>query len=553
MILPAPVVLLILDGWGIAPPGPGNAISQSTASEIPRLMKMYPSTELAASGESVGLPPGEDGNTETGHINIGAGRIVFQDLPRINQSVSDHSFHQNQTFLDAFRYAKKHNSNIHLMGLVSDGGVHAQMSHLYALLEIAKAEQFGEKVYLHLFTDGRDSFPTSGVRFLEEVTKRCISLGAGKIATVMGRYFGMDRDHHWERTEKAYRALTEGIGKISADPISVMRDSYAKGVTDEFIDPIVCQGNDGKLIPRISNHDSIIFFNYRIDRPRQLTEAFIRSDFETYKDIAPSFDPYAVKYFHKHIADEDISSLHFQRKVILPDIFFVTMTEYERGLSASVAFPPDKIIHPFGEVISEAGFRQLRLSESEKERFVTYYFNGMREIPFPGEDRIIIPSPRVATYDLAPEMSLKTLTNTLLDRIESGIYSCIIVNIANADMVAHTGNIKQAIKACELIDTSVGRIVSRVLSQKGSCVITADHGNVEEMLSPDGGIDTEHSVFPVPLIVVNKNLEGCTGFMSKGVLGDVAPTLLSLLGLQVPKEMTGRNLLIDCIHKGGSI
>ena len=478
---------------------------------------------------------------------------MFQDLPRINQSIIDGSFYKNPTFLDAFRYAKQHTTNIHLMGLVSDGGVHAQMSHLYALLEIAKVEQCGERVFLHLFTDGRDATPSSGVRFLDEVTKKCASLGAGKIATVMGRYFGMDRDRHWERTEKAYRALTEGVGIHSIDPLGTMRDSYTRGVTDEFIEPIVCEGSDGVMFPRISNHDAIIFFNYRIDRPRQLTEAFMRPDFEHHKGTAPSFDPYTVKYYHKHVVDEKTSSRHFRRKVILPDIFFVTMTEYERDLSASVAFPPDKIVHPFGEVISDAGLRQLRLSESEKERFVTYYFNGMREASYLGEDRVIIPSPRVATYDLAPEMSLEVLTNTLLDRIGSGIYPCIVVNFANADMVAHTGNIKQAIKACELIDRSVGLVVERVLSEKGTCVITADHGNVEEMLSPDGGIDTEHSVFPVPFIAVNKNLEGCTGYMNKGVLGDIAPTILTLLRLDVPKEMTGRNLLIDCMNKGGSV
>ncbi|MBI5613952.1 2,3-bisphosphoglycerate-independent phosphoglycerate mutase [Candidatus Gottesmanbacteria bacterium] len=553
MLTNAPVVLLILDGWGIAPPGPGNAISRSKLSILPRLINMYPSSELGASGESVGLPPGEDGNTETGHINIGAGRIVYQDLPRINQSISDRSFHANPTFLDAFSYAKQHKTNIHLMGLVSDGGVHAQMSHLFALLEIAKSQHCGNQVFLHLFTDGRDASPNSGVRFLEEIMKRCKSLDCGTIATVMGRYFGLDRDHHWERTEKAYRALTEGIGTKGFDILSIMRQSYQKGITDEFIEPIISTRDDGTMLPRISNHDAVIFFNYRIDRPRQLTEVFIRPDFEEHKDVAPSFDPYTVKYYHKHVIDEDINTQHFQRKIILPDIFFVTMTEYERGLSASVAFPPEKIIHPFGEVLSEAGRRQLRISESEKERFVTYYFNGMREVPYLGEDRIIIPSPRVATYDLAPEMALDTLVSTLLDRLDSKIYPVIIANFANADMVAHTGNIQQAIQACEIIDRSIGQITERVLSLGGTCIITADHGNVEEMLTADGNIDTEHSVFPVPFVVVNKRFEGIPGCMKKGVLADIAPTILYLLGLEMPKEMTGKNLLIDCIAKGGTI
>ncbi|MDO8451713.1 MAG: 2,3-bisphosphoglycerate-independent phosphoglycerate mutase [bacterium] len=544
------LVLIILDGWGIAPPGPGNAISLSHLEHIPKLWVSYPHTQLSASGESVGLPSGEDGNTETGHINIGAGRVVYQDLPRINMAIADHSFFTNQAFTGAIQYALHNNSNLHIMGLLSDSGVHANIEHLFALLEIVK--QHGScPVYLHLFTDGRDAPPKSSIRFTQEVERRCKTIGIGKIATICGRYYAMDRDRRWERTELAYRALTECIPNRSSSPISAIEESYKKGKTDEFIDPTIMVDENGTPLPRIGNHDAVIFYNYRIDRPRQLTKAFILPDFETHAPIA-SFDPYAVKYYHKHSVEVDTRTRAFQRTVVLNDLFFVSMTEYERGLPSVVAFPPERVKMPLGRVISDMELRQLRMSETEKERFVTYYFNGMREDPFPGEDHIIVPSPNVSTYDLKPEMSAHELTEKLLDRLKIDVYSLIVVNFANPDMVAHTGNISQARIACEITDSCVGKIVSTQLALGGACIITADHGNVEEMLGSSGEIDTEHSMFPVPFIMVDNRFKNHPVSLPSGKLADIAPTILSYMDLPIPGDMSGRDLLVDVLPKGAT-
>jgi 2,3-bisphosphoglycerate-independent phosphoglycerate mutase len=539
-----PIVLLILDGWGIAPPGPGNAISLAHLTHIPQYWNSYPHTELAASGEAVGLPEGEDGNTETGHMNIGAGRVVYQDLPRINMSISDGSFFTNPAFIGALTFSALHHSNIHLLGLLSDSGVHASREHLYALLTLIKERGNQQPVYLHLFTDGRDSPPTAAKRFITEVESKCSAIGIGKIATVMGRYYAMDRDRRWERTQRAYKALTEQIDHTAPSSLSAIEDSYRQGKTDEFIDPTIIRDTNGIPYPRITNHDAVIFYNYRIDRPRQLTRAFVLSDFEQ-RGAGRAFDPYAVKYFHKHNVDSDSRNEPFIRTVTLPNLYFATMTEYERDLPCVVAFPPEKIASPLPWVYSEHNLRQLHVSESEKERFVTYYFNGLREVPFPGEDRLIVPSPKVATYDLAPEMSAADLTQKLIDRLGLGMYSFIVVNFANPDMVAHTGNIPAAIKACEITDNAVGKIVETVLSVEGTCVITADHGNVEEMLSPDGEMDTEHSTFPVPFIMINSALSTAPHELPKGKLSDIAPTILSYSKLPIPDQMTGKNLLAD--------
>lgn len=542
--MPKPFVLLILDGWGLAPPGPGNAISQATLTHIPRLWSSFPHTQLDASEESVGLPSGEDGNTETGHINIGAGRVVYQDLPRINMSISDGSFYKNDAFLGAISYAKSHQSRIHLMGLLSDSGVHASREHLYALLELMRRQQCMCPVYLHLFTDGRDSPPKSGLRFVHEVEAKLAELGQGHIATIMGRYYAMDRDRRWDRTARAYQALTEDIPNIYRSASEAMEASYQKGITDEFIEPAIISDGQGNPYPRISAHDAVIFYNYRVDRPRQLTRAFTLTDFESHK-TTESFDPYAVKYYHKHLVEEDSRQTPFTRRVILPELFFVTMTEYERTSPGIVAFPLKQVDMPLGQVFSDAGVRQLRVSETEKERFIGYYFNGMREAPFPQEDRLIVPSPKIATYDLQPEMAIRELTSSVLDRLTSNVYGFVAINFANPDMVAHTGNIQAAIKACQVTDECVGRIVSLTLSLGGACIITADHGNVEEMIGPNGEMDTEHSVFPVPCIIVDKQYENRSINLPVGKLADIAPTILSMLGIPLPKEMTGKNLTAD--------
>ncbi len=545
-----PVVLIVLDGWGLAPPGPGNAISQAKLETTPFLWHSYPHAELAASGEAVGLPPGEDGNTETGHINIGAGRTVYQDLPRITMAIKDGSFFTNDAFTAACAHARTNNSNIHLLGVISDSGIHASREHLYALLELIRKQGFTERVYLHVFTDGRDSPPTSGERFVAELEDRLSATGIGKIASVIGRYYAMDRDRRWERTEKAYRCLTQSDGGFqSASAVGAVRSSYARHITDEFIEPTIITDASGNPLPRISDNDAVIFFNFRIDRPRQLTRALVLPDFET-ASWAVAFDPYSVKYYHRHVIHIEELSRPFTRSVTRKNLFFVTMTQYEPNLPVSVAFPPQKVFAPLGSILSEYKIRQLRVSESEKERFVTYYFNGMREVAYSGEDRLIIPSPGVPTYDLKPEMSALELTEQVLHRIAIGVYGFILINFANPDMVAHTGNIPAAIKACEVTDSCVGSIVKAVLSQNGTCIITGDHGNVEEMLGSDGGMDTEHSTFPVPFIMVDSLFQGNPHILPKGTLGDIAPTILAHINLPIPPEMTGKNLLADFMQGG---
>lgn len=537
---------MVLDGWGIGPPGPGNAISQSKLKHIPRLWVSYPHTQLVASGEGVGLPAGEDGNTETGHINIGAGRVVYQDLPRINMSIHDGSFFTNDAFVGAVKFTIQHNSNMHLIGLLSDSGVHASRDHLYALMELVKKQNTNIPLYLHLFTDGRDSPPQAGIRFIDEIEAKCKELGIGKIATLMGRYYGMDRDRRWERTHEAYTALTESITRIAPSAKAAISSSYERGETDEFIKPTIILDDKGRELPRVQNNDAVIFYNFRIDRPRQLTRAFVLSDFET-KTQNIAFDPYAIKYYHKHVVEgnEDSTRKPFTRNIVLSNLFFVTMTEYERNLPCTAAFPPQPVKMPLGRVFAEAGLRQLRVAETEKERFVGYYFNGVREDPFIGEDRLIVPSPKVPTYDLKPDMSAYELTQKLIERIQLGIYSLFVVNFANADMVAHTGNIQSAIKACEVVDECVGKIVAQVLAFSGTCIITADHGNVEEMLGPDGEMDTEHSTFPVPFIIIDHIFDNYPAVLPTGKLADIAPTVLALKGLPVPSQMTGKNLLAD--------
>ncbi|MBI2404898.1 2,3-bisphosphoglycerate-independent phosphoglycerate mutase [Candidatus Gottesmanbacteria bacterium] len=544
--MPKPVVLIVLDGWGIAPPGPGNAISLAKLIHIPRYWVSYPHTELVASGEAVGLPAGEDGNTETGHINIGAGRIVYQDLPRINMAIADGSFYKNEAFIGALRYATSHRSNLHIMGLIGDGGVHSNREHLYALLELIKRQGCDCGVYLHLFTDGRDSPPNAASRFLAEAEEKLAHIGVGKVATIMGRYYAMDRDGRWERTQKAYEALTQVPPLTAPSAKAAVTQAYAAKKTDEFIEPTAILDPTGKPYPRIANHDAVIFFNFRIDRPRQLTHAFVLADFET-RGGTISFDPYAVKYYHKHIIEIDSRTKPFTRSVVLPNLFFVTMTEYERNLPCTIAFPPQVVKMPLGRVFADNNLRQLRLAETEKERFVTYYFNGMREDPFFGEDHLIVPSPKVATYDLKPEMSALELTEKLLDRLSIAVYSFMVINFANPDMVAHTGNIASAIRACEVTDSCVGRIVPEVLAREGTCIVTGDHGNVEEMLGPNGEMDTEHSTFPVPFIMIDHIFDNYPQTLPSGKLADIAPTILAHRHMQIPTEMTGNNLLIDVL------
>jgi len=531
-----PVVLIILDGWGLAPPGPGNAVTLAKTPNFNKFWAAYPHTQLLASGEAVGLPKGEDGNSEVGHLNLGAGQIVFQDLPRINMSIADGSFYQIPAFKQVVEHVRKNNSNLHLLGLIGSGGVHSSLEHLFALLKLAKNENL-TNVYLHLFTDGRDSPPTSALIYINKVQSEIEKLGVGKIATLCGRYFAMDRDHRWERTQKAYDLLTQGKGDSVVSIKDALKQSYEKGVTDEFLEPMVLDKNG-----LIKDHDGVIFFNFRIDRPRQLTKALILPDFEKIKITKIAFDPYAEKYgWHQYQKPEATTT--FKRKKVLKDLFLVTMTEYEKNLPVQVAFPPEIVKMPLARILSENNFHQFHLSETEKERFVTYYFDGQREEPFPGEDWLEIPSPKVATYDLKPEMSAREVTKEVLWRLQIASDDFILINFANPDMVGHTGVLQAGIKACEVVDECLGKIVEVVNNLGGVTVITADHGNVEEMIDPvTGEVDTEHSNNPVPFIVVGHQFSQAR-LLSQGILADVAPTILKIMGIERTNSMTGRNLL----------
>ncbi len=539
------VVLAILDGWGIAQESPGNSISKANTQNMDKFIERFPHGTLTASGQAVGLPRREDGNTETGHLNLGAGRIIFQDLERLNMAIAEGSFFSNEYFLGAIEHARKYNSKLHIMGLIGAAGVHSNLQHLYALLQIANRENF-RNVYLHLFTDGRDSPPMAAKIYIAQLNKVIKKENVGTIASVIGRYWAMDRDERWDRTQKAYLALTKGEGKKSESIDKAIDASYNKGKTDEFIEPVLITKN-GKPLALVEENDSVIFFNFRIDRPRQLTKAFVFDDF-TKASILHDFDPHRVMYEKRHTLVKNKSAPEpFNRGMKINNLYFCTMTEYGKPITeagAHPAFPPKPVKLPLGEVVANAGLKQLRLTESEKERFVTYYFNGLEEDPFEGENRIIVPSPSVATYDLRPEMSTHTVTQTLLSELKKAIYSLYIVNFPNADMVGHTGNIGPAVRAIEAVDESLGRITDYTLFTGGTLIITADHGNAEEMINPStGAIDTKHSDNPVPIIVVNKDLEGNNSLLPDGILADVAPTILSILGIKIPPEMTGQNLV----------
>ena len=539
------VVLIILDGWGLAPDSPGNAISQANLPNLKSYLSAYPHTTLTASGEEVGLPRGEVGNTETGHLNLGAGRVVYQDLLRINMSISDGSFFKNTTLISAIEHAKKNNSNLHLMGLVGTGGVHSSTEHLFALINLCKQQNFS-RVFLHLFTDGRDSPPNTAISYLQKVENVLQTTGIGTIASIMGRFWSLDRDFRWERTQTAYRALTRGEGLLTAEYKIEIEKSYEKGITDEFLEPLIITKN-GTPRAIISENDAVVFFNFRIDRPRQLTRAFVFEDFNTENQQAFDFDPYEIKYKKTHLAPL-VSSGGFERGEKIKNMYFVTMAQYEKTTLSylQVAFPPTVVNLPLGGVISQNGLRQVRIAESEKERFVTFYFNGQREIPFSGEERKILPSLKVSTYDQKPEMSASEITTAFLEILgntNQNKYSLFVLNFANADMVGHTGNLKAAITACEVIDKNLGKIVQSVKSIGGVVIITADHGNTEEMLNIDGKAETEHSANPVPFTIVGEMFLGNGNTLTSGILADVAPTILKLLGIPQPSDMTGRALV----------
>lgn len=494
------VVLAILDGWGLAKPGPGNAISLAHTPTIHSWQANYPSTHLSASGTAVGLPEGIVGNSEVGHLNLGAGCVVPQDAVRISQSIADGTFFTNPALIQSCQRAKQHTRPLHILILAGPGQVHSNLDHLWAMLELTK-QQLVPAVYVHLFSDGRDASPTWLGKNAPAIQLKVQQYG-GQVASVIGRYYAMDRDQRWDRVEKAYRLLTERKGGHSVDLASAITNSYAKGITDEFVEPTVI-GN-GKAI---ESQDEVIFLNFRTDRPRQLCQALIMPDF---KQFGRPLDPQTI-----HLT---------------------TMTQYEPSISVSgIAFEPHIVAYPLARVLSEAGLHQLHAAETEKYAHVTYFFNGGQEQPFAGEERLLVPSPKVATYDLQPVMSAKNLTDQICQKIEQGTYDVVVMNYANADMVGHTGDLDATITAVETIDGCLARLWECVQQQQGVLLITADHGNAEVVSHPDGSVDTEHNDSQVPFIAVGEDLPGP---LRPGSLSQVAPTLLRLLAIQPPSSMT---------------
>lgn len=525
---PKPIVLCILDGWGFAQAGPGNAITRSNPSNFNDLWFSYPHSLLVASGQAVGLPDGIFGNSEVGHINLGAGRVVFQDLLRLNNSIADGSFYQNEAFLGALKHINKNNSNIHLMGLVGLGAVHSEIGHLYSLLSFLQRNKIpGSRIKIHLFTDGRDSPPTSSKTVLTELENKLKNENLGEIASISGRYFAMDRDNRWERTEKAYNAIVGKGDKKTRSAISAVDQSYAQEKTDEFIEPCTVVDESNIPLGPVRENDAIIFFNYRPDRARQLTKAFVLDDIKNLK--TSSGDP--VKAFDRGQKPKNI--------------YFVTLTKYERNLPvSSVAFGPEEVPMPIARIFSERSMHQLHIAETEKYAHVTYFFNGGLELPFPGEDRLLINSPKVATYIQSPEMSASQITAKILEKLDTKIYDFIIVNYANADMVSHTGDIDATIKGIQCIDHNLGILSKAVLDAGGGLIITADHGNAEVMINlATGEPDTEHNISPVPALFVFNELRGQNQQLPQGLLADIAPTILGVLQIPKPSQMTGRSLL----------
>ena len=518
---PRPFVLIIMDGWGINPRQEGNAIALARTPNIDTLAQKWPHTSVKTSGAAVGLPDGQMGNSEVGHQNIGAGKRVLQDYTRVNEAIQDGTFFQNPALLKAISHVKQHSSQLHICGLLGNGGVHAHESHLEALLRLAKSHDV-ERVYIHAFTDGRDSSPTGGLEFMRHLEGRAREIGgehAAKVATVSGRYYAMDRDNRWDRTGLTYNAMVHAEGQRANSAEAAIQQSYDKKVTDEFILPTVIMENE-QPVTVVKAGDALIHYNFRPDRARQLTKAF----------VLPELPPQAEG--------------KFDRGPRLADLQYVMMTEYEEGLDAETAYRADEVEMPLARVISDVGLRQFHTAETEKYAHVTYFINGRRETPFPGEDRFLVPSQKVPTYDLKPEMSAAGITDTAVERIRSRDYDFVIMNYANADMVGHTGVMEATIKGVEAVDTGVGRVVEATLAVGGGLLITADHGNAEQLIEYDTGKPfTSHTINPVPLYLVVPQLANAK-LRNDGILADVSPTILQILGIPQPKDMTGRSLLI---------
>ncbi len=512
-----PYALIIMDGYGLAAAGKGNAISIDGSKNVNEYLKNYPSATLGASGLSVGLPDGQMGNSEVGHLNMGAGRIVYQDLTKITKAIEDGDFFENPALIKAMDNAVNNGKKLHLYGLLSTGGVHSHIGHIYALLKMAK-DRGVKECYVHCFMDGRDVSPTSGAGFIRDLQAEMARLNYGKIASVTGRYYAMDRDNNWDRIEKAYDMLTLGTGTPCTDPAQAVEESYANGVTDEFLTPIKVYEN-GKPIGLIEKGDSIVMFNFRPDRARQITRAMSQREFIVPKGTA------------------------FERKTGFLEPVYVCFTVYDAEFKdVDIAFPKTRLDNTLGEYLAKCGKKQLRIAETEKYAHVTFFFNGGIEAPNENEVRDLIPSPKVATYDLQPEMSAYLVTDKVLEELDTGDFDVIILNYANCDMVGHTGVIPAAVKAVHTVDECVKKVIDKILSMGGSVLLTADHGNADKLLADDGSSFTAHTTNPVPVALISEKYKNVQ-LRTDGILADLAPTLLTVMGLPVPKEMTGKCLI----------
>ncbi len=532
MSRPKPLVLIILDGWGYRAETKANAIAMARKPTYDRLLREYPNTLIHTSGPFVGLPEGQMGNSEVGHLNIGAGRIVHMDITRIDLMIQNGEFFSDPVLLAAMKNAQKGDRRLHIFGLVSDGGVHSQQAHLNALLKMAKQNGL-ERVFVHAFMDGRDTLPTNGAGYLEQLQQKMREYNCGKIATVNGRYYAMDRDRRWERIAKTYNAMVfaDAEGGKQADPVQGMKDSYNMGVTDEFVIPFVCTDAKGQPLATIRDDDSCICFNFRADRVRQITRALTRN---SGLNASGGSDLVGA-------ADLDTT---IPRDRVPNNLHYVCMTQYDKNFSLPVVIPPESMNNILANVMGGMNMRNLRVAETEKYAHVTYFFNGGVEKPFPGEDRALVQSPKVATYDLKPEMSASGIADAVVKATEDGTFDVVIVNFANADMVGHSGKIEPTVKAVETVDACLGRIEAAVRAKGGAMLITADHGNAEMMIDPaTGGPHTAHTTNPVPFIVVAENAKQFT-LKPGGSLRDISPTVLGMLGLDEPKEMTGADLRI---------
>ncbi|WEG13642.1 2,3-bisphosphoglycerate-independent phosphoglycerate mutase [Pullulanibacillus sp. KACC 23026] len=506
----APRALIILDGFGCRKETMGNAVAQAKKPNFDRYWESYPHAQLRADGLYVGLPEGQMGNSEVGHMNIGAGRVVYQSLSRVNLSIKQGEFYENETLLEAMRVVKERGTKLHVFGLLSNGGIHSHIDHMFAVLKLAARENVKD-VFIHGFLDGRDVAPQSAPTFIKQTLEKTKEIGVGKIATLSGRYYAMDRDNRWERIEKAYRAMVYAEGPSYTDPLELINDSYENGIYDEFVLPSVLKTDNGEPVSTIEDRDVIIFFNFRPDRAIQISQVFTNEDFRGF-DRGDQFPK---------------------------DIHFVCMTRFSETVNGTVAFKPTNLDNTLGEVLSQNGLTQLRIAETEKYPHVTFFFSGGREEPFPGEERILINSPKVATYDLKPEMSVYEVTDALLKEIAADKFDAIILNFANPDMVGHSGKLEPTIKAIEAVDECLGKVVDAILAKGGDAIITADHGNADEVVTLEGNPQTAHTTNPVPVIVTRKGVE----LRTDGKLADLAPTLLDLLGVEKSKEMDGNTLI----------